>query len=327
MRATVSVDRLKIDKTLSDFVNNEAIPNSGMQVREFWSGFAALVGALAPRNAALLHRRDDLQAKIDAWHRRNPGPNFDRLKYKAFLREIGYLVTENEPFAVSTANVDAEIAHIAGPQLVVPVSNARYALNAANARWGSLYDALYGTDAIPEDGAPRGGKYNPLRGAKVIAFVRDFLDEHFALAGGSHRDAQNYRPGDKGLDVRLKNGTTTHLKDPAAFSGFQGDRNSPSVLLLVHHGLHVELHFDRNHYIGRDDPAGLSDVVLESAITTIQDCEDSVAAVDADDKVHVYRNWLGYVLSKKTETSRYSTGAPLPEIEIVRRRKEAICPR
>jgi malate synthase len=293
MRATVSVDRLKIDKTLYDFVNNEAIPNSGMQVREFWSGFTALVGSLAPRNAALLHRRDDLQAEIDAWHRQNPGPNFDRSKYKEFLREIGYLVAEKEPFAVSTANVDAEIAHIAGPQLVVPVSNARYALNAANARWGSLYDALYGTDVIPEDGAPRGGKYNPLRGAKVIAFVRDFLDEHFALADGSHRDAANYRLGDKGLDVQLKNGATTHLKDPSAFSGFQGDRSSPSALMLVHHGLHVELRFDRNHYIGRDDPAGISDVVLESAITTIQDCEDSVAAVDADDKVHVYRNWLG----------------------------------
>jgi malate synthase len=293
MRATVSVDRLKIDKTLYDFVNNEAIPNSGMQVREFWSGFTALVGSLAPRNAALLHRRDDLQAKIDAWHRQNPGPNFDRSKYKEFLREIGYLVAEKEPFAVSTANVDAEIAHIAGPQLVVPVSNARYALNAANARWGSLYDALYGTDVIPEDGAPRGGKYNPLRGAKVIAFVRDFLDEHFALADGSHRDAANYRLGDKGLDVQLKSGATTHLKDPSAFSGFQGDRSSPSALMLVHHGLHVELRFDRNHYIGRDDPAGISDVVLESAITTIQDCEDSVAAVDADDKVHVYRNWLG----------------------------------
>jgi malate synthase len=293
MRATVSVDRLKIDKTLCDFVNNEAIPNSGIQVREFWSGFAALVASLAPRNAALLHRRDELQARIDAWHRQNPGPKFDRSKYKAFLSEIGYLVAEKEPFAVSTANVDAEIAQIAGPQLVVPVSNARYALNAANARWGSLYDALYGTDVIPEDGAPRGGKYNPLRGAKVIAFVRDFLDEHFALAGGSHHDAANYHLGDKGLNVRLKNGATTHLQDPAAFSGFQGDGSSPAVLLLVHHGLHVELHFDRNHYIGRDDPAGISDVVLESAITTIQDCEDSVAAVDADDKVHVYRNWLG----------------------------------
>jgi malate synthase len=234
-----------------------------------------------------------LQAKIDAWHRQNPGPGFDRPKYQAFLREIGYLVPEKESFAVSTSNVDPEIAHIAGPQLVVPVNNARYALNAANARWGSLYDALYGTDVIPEDGAPRGGKYNPQRGAKVIAFVRDFLDQHFTLADGSHGDAVGYRCGPKGLDVRLRNGGGTHLKDPTAFCGYQGDSISPTVLLLVHHGLHVELHIDRSHYIGRDDPAGVSDVVLESAITTIQDCEDSVAAVDADDKVLVYRNWLG----------------------------------
>src|SRR5258708_34562969 len=259
MRATVSVDQLKIDKALYDFVNDEAMPGGGMEPGVFWQGFAALVLALAPRNAALLRRRDELQAKIDAWHRQNPGPGFNRAKYQAFLREIGYLVAEGEPFAVSTANVDAEIARIAGPQLVVPVSNGRYALNAANARWGSLYDALYGTDVIPEDGAPRGGKYNPQRGAKVIAFVRDFLDEHFALADGSHRDAVSYVSGGKGLHVRLKNGKATHLKDPAAFSGFQGESSSPTVLLLIHHGLHVELHVDRTHYIGRDDPAGISD--------------------------------------------------------------------
>jgi malate synthase len=293
MRATVSVERLKIDKVLYDFVNDEAIAGTGVQAQPFWSGFSALVQAFAPRNAALLRLRDDLQAKIDAWHRQNPGPAFDRSKYQTFLREIGYLVPEKEGFAVSTSNVDPEIAHIAGPQLVVPVSNARYALNAANARWGSLYDALYGTDAIPEDGAPRGGKYNPQRGAKVIAFVRDFLDQHFTLADGSHADAVSYQCGPKGLDVRLKNGNATHLKDPTAFCGYQGDSVSPTVLLLVHHGLHVEMHIDRTHYIGRDDPAGVSDVVLESAITTIQDCEDSVAAVDADDKVLVYRNWLG----------------------------------
>jgi malate synthase len=293
MTATVSVDQLKIDKVLYDFVNDEAIPGSGLQAREFWSGFAALVCTFAPRNAALLRRRDELQAKIDAWHRLNPGPGFDRSKYKAFLREIGYLVAEKEAFSVGTSDVDAEIARIAGPQLVVPVSNARYALNAANARWGSLYDALYGTDVIPEDGAPRGGGYDPQRGAKVIAFVRDFLDEHFALADGSHRDAVSYRAASQGLEVQLKSGKATLLKDPAAFCGFQGDSNSPTVLLLIHHGLHVELHIDRSHYIGRDDPAGVSDVILEAAVTTIQDCEDSVTAVDADDKVHVYRNWLG----------------------------------
>jgi malate synthase len=293
MRSTVPVEQLKIDKALYDFVNDEALPGSAVAPLKFWHGFAAMVRSLAPRNAALLRRRDELQSKIDAWHRTNPGVGFDRPKYKAFLREIGYLAAEKEPFLVSTANVDAEIAHIAGPQLVVPVSNARYALNAANARWGSLYDALYGTDVIPEDGAPRGGKYNPQRGAKVIAFVRDFLDEHFALIEGSHRDAANYRPAADGLDVELKSGRVTRLQKAAAYRGFQGDRDSPTTVLLAHHGLHVELHIDRAHYIGRDDPAGISDVVLESAITTIQDCEDSVAAVDAEDKVHVYRNWLG----------------------------------
>ena len=293
MRATVSVDQLQVDKALYDFVNDEAIPGSGVQSGVFWKGFAALVLGLAPRNAALLRRRDELQAKIDAWHRQNPGPGFDRAQYQAFLREIGYLVAEGDPFTVSTANVDAEIGRIAGPQLVVPVSNARYALNAANARWGSLYDALYGTDVIPEEGAPRGGQYNPQRGAKVIAFVRDFLDQHFALTEGSHRDAVHYSAAEGGLNVRLKGGQISRLKDSAAFAGFQGDRSSPSVLLLQHHGLHIELHIDRAHYIGRDDPAGISDVVLESAITTIQDCEDSVAAVDAEDKIHVYRNWLG----------------------------------
>jgi malate synthase len=293
MRATVSVDHLNIDKVLYDFVNHEAIPGTGIQERLFWSGFSALVRALAPRNAALLRRREELQSKIDAWHGQHPGAAFDRSRYKAFLSEIGYLVPENQPFTIDTALVDPEIAQIAGPQLVVPVSNARYALNAANARWGSLYDALYGTDAIPQEGAARTTQYNPQRGARVIAFARDFLDEHFALSDGSHHDALAYRVSVHGLRVELKDGGTTGMKDAAAFRGYQGDGNSPTVLLLVHHGLHVELHIDRTHHIGRDDPAGISDVLLESAITTIQDCEDSVAAVDADDKVHAYRNWLG----------------------------------
>jgi malate synthase len=294
MRESVSVDGLRIDKVLYDFVNTEAIPRTGVQTQPFWSGFAALVRAFGPRNTALLLRRDELQSKIDAWHRQYPGPAFDRSRYKAYLVEIGYLVPEKEAFAVDTADVDPEIAQIAGPQLVVPVSNARYALNAANARWGSLYDALYGTDTIPADGASRTtGKYDPHRGARVIAFARDFLDRHFALAAGSHSDAAGYLVGPQGLVVQLKNGGATRLKDPAAFRGFQGDGSSPTLLLLVHHGLHVELHVDRSHFIGRDDPAGISDVLLESAITTIQDCEDSIAAVDADDKVQVYRNWLG----------------------------------
>ncbi len=293
MRATVSVDHLQVDQGLYEFVNNEVIPGTGVEPQRFWSGFAAILRSLAPRNAALLRRRDELQAKIDAWHHQNPGPSFDPQKYQAFLREIGYLVAEQGPFSVSTANVDDEIGRIAGPQLVVPVSNARYALNAANARWGSLYDALYGTDAIPLDGAPRGNQYNPQRGKNVVAFVRGFLDEQFALADGSHRNAVRYHVDRQGLQVDLKEGGTTHLKDMTAFSGYQGPGSSPTLLLLKHHGLHVELHIDRKHYIGRDDAAGISDVVLESAITTIQDCEDSVAAVDAPDKVHVYRNWLG----------------------------------
>ncbi|MEO7207703.1 MAG: malate synthase G [Steroidobacteraceae bacterium] len=293
MRATVSVEKIQVDKALYDFVNSEAIPGSGVQADDFWRGFASLVRTLAPRNAELLRKRDELQAKIDAWHRQHPGRGFDHAKYKFFLSEIGYLLTEGAPFAVSTANVDAEIARIAGPQLVVPVNNARYALNAANARWGSLYDALYGTDAIPEQGAPRGAKYNPQRGAKVIAFARDFLDHNFTLIEGSHHDSLNYRVAADGLEVTFKNNRTTRLKHSAAFKGYQGERGSPNVLLLEHHGLHVELHIDRTHYIGRDDPAGISDVVLESAITTIQDCEDSVAAVDAEDKIRVYRNWLG----------------------------------
>jgi malate synthase len=303
MSATVSVDKIKIDKALYDFVNDEAIPGSGIDAQKFWKGFAALVAAHSPRNAQLLQRRDELQAKIDAWHLQNPGPEFDRQKYTGFLREIGYLVAEKEAFAVGTANVDAEIAHIAGPQLVVPVSNARYALNAANARWGSLYDALYGTDAIPQADAPRvaapgaavpgGGTYNPQRGAKVIRFARDFLDQNFPLLQGSHRDATVYRATPGGLEVQLNDDSTTALKTAAAFRGFQGEGAAPTVLLLQHHGLHVELHIDKNHYIGRDDAAGVSDLVLESAITTIQDCEDSVTAVDTADKVHVYRNWLG----------------------------------
>jgi malate synthase len=307
MAATVSVDQLKIDKALYDFINDEAVPGSGIEPGSFWRGFSGLVRSLAPRNAALLQRRDELQAKIDAWHRQNSGLGFNPAKYRAFLQEIGYLVAERQPFAVSTANVDAEIAHIAGPQLVVPVSNARYALNAANARWGSLYDALYGTDVISEDGAPRGAQYNPKRGAKVIAYVRDFMDANFALAAGSHHDAVNYRPAAAGLDIELKSGQVTALRNPAAYCGFQGDERSPTVLLLEHHGLHVELHIDRQHHIGRDDPAGISDVVLESAITTIQDCEDSVAAVDAADKVHVYRNWLG--LMKGGLEARLEKGA------------------
>ena len=291
---TVRVDHIDVDEKLYDFINREAIPGTGMDEAAFWRGFAALARRLAPRNAALLQRRDLLQSQIDAWHRQHPGARFDPASYKAFLVKIGYLVPEQHPFSVTTANVDGEISQVAGPQLVVPVNNARYALNAANARWGSLYDALYGTDVIPDDeGAARGGGYNPRRGTKVIRFVRAFLDEHFPLHEGSHRDAVGYRLSPRGLEVPLKQGTTGVLRDSGGLVGFQGAPESPSLILLKHHGLHVEICIDRQHFIGRDDSAGVSDVVLESAVTTIQDCEDSVAAVDTDDKVLVYRNWLG----------------------------------
>jgi malate synthase len=307
MSATVSVRTIDIDSRLHQFVNSEALVGTGLEPDSFWAGLAALIERLAPRNAELLRRRDELQTQIDAWHAKNRGPAFDQKEYKGFLQTIGYLVPEQGPFKVGTANVDAEIAHIAGPQLVVPVSNARYALNAANARWGSLYDALYGTDAIPEEGAPRGGGYNPARGAKVIAYGRAFLDEHFPLREGSHRDVRVYRPIAAGLEVELIDGRPTRLATASSYLGYQGDASSPTAVLLVHHGLHVELHIDRSHYIGKDDPAGISDVVLESAITTIQDCEDSVAAVDAPDKINVYRNWLG--LMRGNLEARFTKGS------------------
>jgi malate synthase len=294
MQAAVRVDRLEVDRVLYDFVTREVLPGTALDEQSFWHGFAGLVARLAPRNAELLAKRDALQSSIDAWHRRHPGARFDASAYKAFLADLGYLVPERSAFTVDTAAVDAEIAEVAGPQLVVPVSNARYALNAANARWGSLYDALYGTDAIPETGdAIRGTGYNPQRGAQVIEFARAFLDASFPLSEGSHRDVLAYRVSARGLEVDLESGKTASLQATASLAGFQGEAAAPTVVLLRHHGLHVELHIDRRHFIGRDDPAGLSDVVLESALTTIQDCEDSVAAVSPEDKVNVYRNWLG----------------------------------
>ncbi len=308
MSTTVKIDPIEVDQALYDFVARELLPGSGVEEQSFWKGFAELVRRLAPRNAALLQKRDQLQAKIDSWHRERPGASFDAAAYKAFLSEIGYLVAEPAAFSVGTVDVDVEIANVAGPQLVVPVSNARYALNAANARWGSLYDALYGTDAISEDGgAVRGGAYNPLRGAKVIEFARRFLDEALPLTEGTHVDAVEYSVSGSGLAVKLRSGRTTSLEAPAAFVGFQGRGPSPSVILLMHHGLHVELHIDREHFIGRNDAAGISDIVLESALTTIQDCEDSVAAVSTDDKLTVYRNWLG--LMKGTLDAQLEKGS------------------
>jgi len=307
MTDRVTQGELQIARVLYDFVNQEVLPGTGIGQESFWSGFDALMRDLAPRNAQLLQRRDQLQSQIDQWHRANAGPKFDPKAYRAFLEQIGYLQSAGEPFAIETQNVDDEIAKIAGPQLVVPVDNARYALNAANARWGSLYDALYGTDIISEeDGCTRTGPYNPKRGAKVIAYVRDFLDTHLPLAAGSHSQVSAYVVSDGGLSAKMTDGKSTTLRASNAFVGYLGDAANPTAVLLTHHGLHVEIQIDRTHVIGRSDAAGISDVVLESAITTIEDCEDSVAAVDAADKVRVYRNWLG--LMKATLSAEFDKG-------------------
>jgi malate synthase len=284
---------LSIATVLYDFVTNQALPGTGLDPAAFWSGFAALLAQCAPRNAALLAKRDAIQAQIDAWHTAHKGQPHDHAAYQAFLREIGYLLPDPAEFAVATENVDAEIATIPGPQLVVPVSNARYALNAANARWGSFYDALYGTDAISDaNGAASGKGYNKIRGAAVVARGRAFLDASFPLSSGSHKDAQAYRVKNGHLAVSLPTGETG-LKSAEKFAGYTGEPSHPKTILLKNHNLHAELLINPEHPIGKDDPAGIADIILESAISTIMDCEDSVAAVDAADKVEVYRNWLG----------------------------------
>ncbi len=302
-RPYVEASGLRIARVLHDFVTTEAIPGTGVEPAAFWTGFAGLVHDLAPRNAALLATRDAMQAAIDAWHLGHRGQPVDPAAYQEFLRDIGYLVAAPHDVSVATANVDPEIASIAGPQLVVPVTNARYALNAANARWGSLYDALYGTDAIPEagDAAPRPG-LNKHRAALVIARAREFLDQAVPLYTGSHADAVAYELSSGRLTVTLKSGARTALAHEAAFVGYRCDVTALSVILFRHHHLHIEVRIDRSHPIGRDDPAGIADVVLEAAVTTIQDCEDSITAVDADDKVHAYRNWLGLMQGTLIET-------------------------
>lgn len=292
MNGYVKTGTLHVANVLYDFINLEALPGTGLDRERFWADFGKLVADLAPKNKALLEERESIQKKIDAWHRENK--TLDPNKYKAFLEEIGYLEKPVEDFTIGTKNIDDVITQQAGPQLVVPIDNARYALNAANARWGSLYDALYGTDVISEEGgAEKTGAYNPVRGDKVIAFVKKFLDEHVGLERGSHADVASYAVANGNVEATLRNGERTGLKDASKFAGYQGEEAKPSAVLFVNNGLHIEIQIDRDHPIGKMDAAGVKDVYLESATTVIMDCEDSVAAVDAEDKTRVYRNWLG----------------------------------
>lgn len=297
-----SCKRLQVATELYQFVEKEALPGTGLTADAFWSGLDALVHDLAPRNHALLAERDRLQAELDKWYRQHPGPVSNPEAYRSFLTEIGYLKPVPDSVSVKADRVDTEITQQAGPQLVVPITNARYALNAANARWGSLYDALYGTDAISEeDGASRAGGYNPKRGEKVIAFARKFLDDSIPLAKGSHVEASAYAVVNNALQVTLTDGSKVALAQPNEFLGYRGDAAAPQSLVFRHNGLHFEIQIDKSNPIGAQDKAGVKDVVLESALTTIMDCEDSIAAVDAQDKVLAYRNWLGLMQGTLTE--------------------------
>jgi malate synthase len=301
MTARTTAHGLQVATELHRFIEDKVLPATGVAGDVFWKGFDAIVHDLAPKNIALLAERDRLQAELDAWHKKNPGPIADMPAYRAFLEKIGYLLPQPQGVKATTANVDAELALQAGPQLVVPILNARYALNAANARWGSLYDALYGTDAIPEtDGAEKGQGYNPVRGAKVIAFARNVLDQAAPLANGSHKHATGYSVKDGQLVVALQS-SSTGLADAAQFIGYQGDAAAPSSVLLKHNGIHLDIRIDRSTPIGKTDAAGVSDLVLEAALSTILDLEDSVAVVDAADKVVAYANWLGIVEGSLTE--------------------------
>jgi len=303
MTARTTVHSLQVAHELHQFIETQVLPGTGIASADFWAGFDAIVRDLAPKNAALLAERDRLQTELDTWHRAHPGPIRDMAGYRQFLQTIGYLVPEPSGVQATTTNVDAELALQAGPQLVVPILNARYALNAANARWGSLYDALYGTDAISEaDGAEKGKGYNPVRGAKVIAFARQFLDQAAPLAQGSHVDATGYAVVGGQLQVSLRGGDTTGLALPEQLVGYQGDAAAPSSVLIQHHGNHLDILINRATAIGASDAAGVADVVLESALSTILDLEDSVAAVDAQDKVLGYSNWLGILKGTLTES-------------------------
>ncbi|MFI8616567.1 malate synthase G [Acidovorax sp. NPDC077693] len=302
MTDRTTVHGLQVATSLYRFVDDKVLPGTGVDAGAFWKGFDAIVADLAPRNIALLAERDRLQTELDTWHKANPGPIKDMVAYRGFLEKIGYLVPQPADVKATTANVDDELATQAGPQLVVPILNARYALNAANARWGSLYDALYGTDAISDEGGAEKGKgYNPVRGAKVIAFARQVLDDTAPLASGSHKDSTGYKVEGGQLVVSLANGSTTGLKDASQFKGYQGDAAAPKSVLLQHNGLHLDIQIDRATPIGQTDAAGVSDLVLEAALSTILDLEDSVAAVDAEDKVLGYSNWLGIIQATLTE--------------------------
>ncbi|MDB9896768.1 malate synthase G [Gammaproteobacteria bacterium] len=294
---------LSVSIKLDEFLTSEVLPDLNITSDHFWQSLEVIVQEFGPRNRELLSLREIIQQKIDDWHLSNKGQTHDFESYKSFLKEIGYLTEDKGAFTIETQNVDPEIATIAGPQLVVPVMNARFALNAANARWGSLYDALYGTDMISEDdGATRAGVYNPVRGDKVIAFAKNFLDEHFPLSHGSYNDVSSFSLVDNSLSMGTVSGELTSLKDAAQFQGFQGSTENPSGILLKNNNLHAEIQIDPSHSVGATDKAGIKDVLLESAVTTIQDCEDSVAAVDGEDKVEVYRNWLGLMRGDLKET-------------------------
>lgn len=294
---------LQIAEVLYQLVDKQIAPGTGITSADFWAQFESILNDLAPKNKQLLAKRDELQLQVDQWHQQNPGPIANMPDYKGFLQELGYLTAEGDDFAISTENVDSEIAEQAGPQLVVPVKNARFALNASNARWGSLYDALYGTDAISEEGgAEKGSSYNPVRGAKVIEFGRRHLDTVAALSTGSHAESADYSVVDGQLQIQLTDGSMTELAQPEKFKGYQGSAKSPSAILLKNNGLHVEIQVDATSNIGQSDPASVSDLLLEAAVTTIMDCEDSVAAVDAEDKAEVYANWLGLMKGDLSET-------------------------
>ncbi|WP_144776391.1 malate synthase G [Marinobacter maritimus] len=331
MTERVQLGGIQVAKNLYDFVNNEAIPGTGIDAEKFWAEFDKIVNDLAPRNRELLAKRDAIQEKMDSWNRDHKGQKLDMAAYKSFLKDIGYLVDEPADFRISTTNVDPEVATMAGPQLVVPIMNARFALNAANARWGSLYDALYGTDAISEEnGAEKGRGYNPVRGAKVIEFARNLLDSSAPLAAGSHKDAALYQVAGGKLVVKLQSGEVTGLKDESGFVGYTGAADAPTGILLVKNGMHFEIQIDASHPIGKDDGAHVKDVLMESALTTIMDCEDSVAAVDADDKTLAYSNWLGLMkgdleesfekggerLTRKMNADREYTAADGSELKL-----------